>query len=459
MSNNRNPAGVPRKTTTYTDHDKWVRATHAVLDAGKDLHEMPAQNQISLGIGGKRYTIDFTRKAISVRKAAPRRNPGGELLAEAVRGLGFGSGMGLAAGIVTPFVVRAMKAAAAANPYLTYYAVPASKGAGWLIKKRESGATVRTVKTKSAAVQVLASLNAKALQRLNPTTDVVFSRDTKRGRRYYVWLVLAARYRQISKAAADKLIVGGAELRARKAASNPPFAGGMKKLAAGGRRRAARGNPDGYSIAMVARKGPRLVLPRVFSTKQEAQTRAKTLRRPFGVRTSIVPVQRNPMEAAAAASAGFHGREPVEAIDVITEEHYHDYLADCGELVSLDILAPDSDHEAIPLEGFNGAHLAMSENRDQLFIEGGDQAVPPEELQKYGIDIATLHEREVLGPLAGVTYYTTKFHLGEEGGKADYTHLFGEEGGLLPVLIYRTRDALLEIAGGSYTIPDEGITN
>lgn len=217
--------------------------------------------------------------------------------------------------------------------------------------------------------------------------------------------------------------------------------------------------PGGFSIAMVPRKGARLVLPRVYASKAEAQRRASKIRRPFGTRTAVVPVARNPYDAAAAASEGFHGRAVQETIEFVTEKHSHEYLAALGELIKLEVLAPDSDSEIIPLKGFEGAWLAENEEKNQLFLLGGDQSLSDDELLKFGIDVATLHETEVLGPLAAVTYHTVKYHLGEHGGDANFRHVFGEEGGRLPVLVYRVRDGLVEIAGGSYTIPDEGITN
>ena len=218
-------------------------------------------------------------------------------------------------------------------------------------------------------------------------------------------------------------------------------------------------SPTGFSIAMVPRKGPRLVLPRVFASKGEAQQRARKIRRPFGTRTVIVPAARNPYDAAAAASEGFHGRPVEETIEIVTSEHHHEYLAALGELISLEVLAPDSEQEVIPLNGFKGAWLAENEQRNQLFVRGGNQSLGDAQLRRFDIDVETLHETEVLGPLAAITYHTIKYHLGDQGGNAKYRHVFAEDGGKLPVLIYQVRDGLVKIAGGSYTIPEEGITN
>lgn len=59
-----------------------------------------------------------------------------------------------------------------------------------------------------------------------------------------------------------------------------------------------------------------------------------------------------------------------------------------------------------------------------------------------------------LGELREVTYRTRKRG---DGGTADYTHTFGEEGGRRPKLAYN--DGGLLVVGGDYLIKDGGITN
>ena len=117
------------------------------------------------------------------------------------------------------------------------------------------------------------------------------------------------------------------------------------------------------------------------------------------------------------------------------------------------------------LKGFKKALLAFNEAKNQLYVEGGDQALSAEELQNFGI--REPHETEVLGKVVAVDYFTTKDHLGEEGGTAVYGHQFrttNENGqhvvvtiAQYPTLIYRVLDEQLEFAGGSYTIRAEGI--
>jgi len=66
-----------------------------------------------------------------------------------------------------------------------------------------------------------------------------------------------------------------------------------------------------------------------------------------------------------------------------------------------------------------------------------------------------------------IGYFTTKDHLGAEGGTAVYDHTFrttnqaGQHVTITvaryPDLIYRVRDEQMEFSGGSYTIRAEGI--
>jgi hypothetical protein len=155
-------------------------------------------------------------------------------------------------------------------------------------------------------------------------------------------------------------------------------------------------------------------------------------------------------EAVVEATEGFHGTEAHELFDVTTRLRYHTELADLGELVSIEVEAETGDF--VTLKNFDGARLAMDADRCQLYIEGGDQSV---DLDAFGIRVK--HDKQVLGRIVKIVYFTTKHHLGSQGGTADYHHELAEEGGRRPTLIYDQLNELLEIAGGTYTIPDEGI--
>lgn len=174
---------------------------------------------------------------------------------------------------------------------------------------------------------------------------------------------------------------------------------------------------------------------------------------------------RNPLDTAQSAYAGFHGEQPKGATVIQEKSHYHTHVWEVGKLVLLRVLLPSDRRQPglsnivdveFNYESKTPAHLTANEKRNQLFIDGGDQAV---DIKTFGIDPAIRHEKELLGYLKQVWYYTDKKHLGKEGGRAIYKHKLGEEGGELPALVYRTIDKRLEIVGGSYTIPDEGVRN
>lgn len=156
----------------------------------------------------------------------------------------------------------------------------------------------------------------------------------------------------------------------------------------------------------------------------------------------------NPAEAARAVSEEFHGRKVREMIPVTERRHYHKFLAELGELTLLVIYTPDG-RRKVELSKFDGALLCTNEDKNQLFIKGGDQSV---ELRDFGI--RDPHEKEHLGELRKIAYFTDKEHLGDEGGEADYHHSFSKP---YPHVDFRTRDTHLEISGGKYRITREGI--
>lgn len=169
----------------------------------------------------------------------------------------------------------------------------------------------------------------------------------------------------------------------------------------------------------------------------------------------------NPADAAIAVSEEFHGRKVKAMIPVQEKRHYHKYLAELGELRKLVVLCRDGKHR-VTLSKFDGAMLCANEDKNQLFIVGGDQAV---NLNDFGIK--NPHETETLGEVITIDYFTDKEHLGDEGGVAVYTHKFrstNDNGkhktvkmAQYPDLIYHLRDEHLEFSGGSYEIRAEGI--
>jgi hypothetical protein len=174
----------------------------------------------------------------------------------------------------------------------------------------------------------------------------------------------------------------------------------------------------------------------------------------------ITSWKRNPASAAAKVYEDFHGFEPTEVVTVSKEVHHHAHLASLGELVQLDVWGVDGKGHKIT--GFKDALLACNETRDQLFIEGGDQAI---NLADFGI--RKPHETETLGRVTNIGYQTNKTHLGDEGGEAVYVHRFratNQNGKHVvvkmtrePDLIYDVRNEQLLFSGGSYEILREGI--
>jgi len=158
----------------------------------------------------------------------------------------------------------------------------------------------------------------------------------------------------------------------------------------------------------------------------------------------------NPVPAAEERYQSFHGRPSERLVKVRTTLHTHDVLAGIGDLRKLRIKSKNG-HWKVTVK-FSKPYpiLSMNEAATQLYIEGGDQSV---NLKDFGIK--TAHEKEVLGEVTDVWYFTTKDHLRpEDGGTAVYHHKFGR---IKPTMIYDVPNELLEFAGGGYTIPDEGI--
>jgi hypothetical protein len=170
--------------------------------------------------------------------------------------------------------------------------------------------------------------------------------------------------------------------------------------------------------------------------------------------------KKNPASASAEVFEDFHGHEPSEVVTVTKKVHHHAHLAALGRLVSLDVWGVDNQGHKI--SGFKKALLCSNEDRNQLFIEGGDQAV---NLRDFGIKSA--HEVETLGQVTEIAYHTNKSHLGDEGGEAVYVHRFrstNENGKHVmvkmtrePDLVYDVRNEQLLFSGGSYEILREGI--
>jgi hypothetical protein len=164
------------------------------------------------------------------------------------------------------------------------------------------------------------------------------------------------------------------------------------------------------------------------------------------------------------AYAGFHGEPSEETLRFQERYHYHKHTWTLGPLVYLKVWLP-SDRRQPGLRNFAEIKfdyeakipvlVTANEKRNQMFFERGDQSV---DLKVFDVPPEP-HETVVLGEVSDAYYFTTKKHLGNQGGTAIYKHKLGEEGGELPMLLYHPLEKRLSLAGGSYTIPDEGVRN
>lgn len=173
--------------------------------------------------------------------------------------------------------------------------------------------------------------------------------------------------------------------------------------------------------------------------------------------------RKNPSDAAVEAFRDFHGRDPEEVIEFeSTQRFFPAETSAIGDLVELNIRIPAGRVEGsriVTLKNFGEAWLTRHPKRKQLYVEGGDQSL---DLEEFGLDSSDPHEVEYLGELTRCMYFTTKDHLGRDGGTANYHHRFGKNELTLDKteLIkvgYHVPDEQLIFMGGGYEIPSEGI--
>jgi hypothetical protein len=190
---------------------------------------------------------------------------------------------------------------------------------------------------------------------------------------------------------------------------------------------------------------PPVPLPTAISQTSEGIQVAKFLR--TGKLNKGKKRRGNPASEAATAFEQFQGRPSEEQIVIERQIHYHRHLAAAGTLEKLVVVSRQG--YRVTLSDFKGAMLAFNEKGTQLFIEGGDQQV---KLRDFGI--STPHEMETLGDVTDVEYFTTKEHLGSDGGTAIYHHKFHKP---YPELVYDVPNRQLSFSGGRYVILPEGI--
>ena len=195
----------------------------------------------------------------------------------------------------------------------------------------------------------------------------------------------------------------------------------------------------------------------IASSKLEDVINQQIYKHDLTAKTTI----RNPEAESVSAFESFHGFPPREHVDIEKDEHFHEHLWAVGTLEKLTVLALDGG--VVDLSGFKGALLCGNEAGTQLYVEGGDQEV---DLSEFGIG-EPYHDKEELGKIKKLFYFTNKTHLGDQGGEAVYHHTLGEEKTtrmqlrikVQPTLAYDVLNKSLEFIGGEYMIEPEGIRN
>lgn len=155
----------------------------------------------------------------------------------------------------------------------------------------------------------------------------------------------------------------------------------------------------------------------------------------------------------------FHGRPSSGETEVEEVERYHKRMAVLGDLTELAVQI--SKKKELPIVFVSGRpQLCSNAKGTQLEIIGGDQAL---DVSAFGLSEEE-QEKELieLGPLHSVTYFTDKHHL--KGPKyqkegCEYVHVFSEDGGKKPLLVYDGLSKKLLVVGGSYQMSGEGVVN
>lgn len=188
-------------------------------------------------------------------------------------------------------------------------------------------------------------------------------------------------------------------------------------------------------------------------------------------------------EESEELARGFHGRENRETFEVIEEEPYRDNLAMLGEMVELEVfIEARADEGLIPITFSREnqedlVYLGCTPDRKQLYLTG-DTSLPEDWLEEA--NPASFEKDKVpVGWVYSISYFADKHHLtGPKQQKfgSEYIHCFGEQtfehsgnsnkvfkledkiaAGLLPELIYNRLSGGMELVGGGYEVPDEGI--
>lgn len=155
----------------------------------------------------------------------------------------------------------------------------------------------------------------------------------------------------------------------------------------------------------------------------------------------------------------FHGKQPQEILDVQRSDAMRSNYAAAGDLVALglgnenhlhgDRLAQTWEKQAdfISFRG-DGVKLATSTNGRQLYLIGGRQNLDSALGYWQGID--PTKDLIDLGEAYFVVYDARKRHANFQ--PVEYTHEFGEKGGVRPRIVYDRLKKEIALVGGEYFI-------
>ena len=208
-----------------------------------------------------------------------------------------------------------------------------------------------------------------------------------------------------------------------------------------------------------------------FATEKEAKKAAIRFHR------GLKGIKRNPASESDRVYEEFHGAPPQHTLEIHETEHVHGNLAGLGDLVCLIIRLSGGKHAGqrkqlnAPDPGrakeSDIVHVASNEAKNQIYFVGGDQSVDVKVLGfRDSFDInhdgetfeaTELKDLMVLGEVCKLTYRTQKaFDKFED---VDYFHRVGEDTKVRPFLLYDTMNARMRLAGGEYTVHEQGIVN
>lgn len=167
-------------------------------------------------------------------------------------------------------------------------------------------------------------------------------------------------------------------------------------------------------------------------------------------------------EQAKDLSERFHGRTARDVTTIQGRIKFNKNVAELGDLEALWILPPTGRKALMIPYDPDKTRLSSNPQGTQLLVVGLSANATKVELEK----VPWLEDNEkskqlvCLGEIFRVDYYTDKHHLeGPDTQKngSCYGHIFGQESGIRPYLVYDALNKACLITGGAYTVEDIGI--